>query len=179
MRENLRYQLSLSLIAFVFLMPWLISCAGEIMIEDPSAMGGSSGESSGDQCPDEYLRDDGSCWLSDPSAYNEIVDSTGESPNLEDLLNVDDSIIEEQTQWFLAQEGAGKYYVYVDSERDIGVRVLNNVGVPVPGIRISFEILMEQASDPRGSQISAFMAETDQYGVALVVVTGGSIPTFF
>ena len=154
-------------------------CADPVTITQPSSeMGGVSDAMS--ECPPELRREDGSCWVSDPSAYNEYVESNGEAPPTEDLLNVDDSIIEEQERSFLTQEGRGKYYIYTNQTKRIGVRAINNVGVPVPGIRVTFEMINDdEASDPRGSVLSAQVAETDQYGVAAIEITGGPDPTYF
>ena len=46
-------------------------------------------------CPPELTREDGSCWVSDPSQYNEYVNQNGTMPTSEELLNVDDTIIQE------------------------------------------------------------------------------------
>ena len=132
------------------------------------------------ECPPDLTRDDGSCWIADPSAYNNHVRENGERPSTEDLLNVDDSIITEQETSYLTQEGDGKYYIYTNQTKRIGVRAINNVGAPTPGIRVSFMMVEgEGSSDPAGSSLSVQIAETDQYGVAAVEVTGGPDPTYF
>jgi hypothetical protein len=116
----------------------ILACADPMVIEaDPSEMEPTT-LSSMDECPSELIREDGSCWTSDPSAYNEFVETNGEPPSAEDLLNVDNSIIEEQESSFLTQEGSGKYYVYVNESKRMGVRAVNQVGAPVPGIRVTF-----------------------------------------
>ena len=151
-----------------------IGCAQEVVVTE--------GESNAmSVCPPELTRDDGSCWVSDPSGYNEYVEShNGETPPMEDLINVDDSIIEEQESSFLTQEGSGKFYVYTNESKRIGVRAVNNVGAPVPGIRVTFEMIADdEASDPRGSMLSTQVATTDQYGVAAVDVIAGPDPTYF
>jgi hypothetical protein len=132
-----------------------------------------------DDCPPELTRDNGTCWVNDPTEYNEYVEMNGSMPSMEDLINIDDSIIQEQESSFLTQEGSGKYYVYVNETKRIGVRAVNQVGAPVPGIRVTFEIIQEEASDPKGSTISAMISETDQYGVASIEVNAGPEPTYF
>ena len=44
---------------------------------------------------------------------------------------------------------------------------------------IGREMIQEEASDPRGSTLSAMIAETDQYGVAAIEVNAGPDPTWF
>ena len=157
---------------------FLFACADPQVIP-PQMEGEPADVDSMSDCPPELLREDGSCWTSDPTAYNEYVETNGEPPSMDELLNVDNSIIEEQESSFLTQEGSGKFYVYVNESKRMGVRAVNNVGAPVPGIRVSFEMIQEEASDPRGSTLSAMIAETDQYGVAAIEVNAGPDPTWF
>ena len=164
------------LIAFLF-----ASCADPVTLPTDEGAGGSSPSPvvGNSDCPPELTREDGSCWVDDPSAYNQYVAENGAPPGMEELLNVDNSIIEEQTRSFLTQEGRGKYYVYVNESKRIGVRAVNNVGAPVPDIRVTFEISDVESSDPRGSTLSTMVATTDQYGVAAIDVNAGPDPTFF
>jgi hypothetical protein len=169
---------NLTLSLLLLIMGVQFSCADQMILADMEMTGGTTAANTSN-CPEEYLRTDGSCWLSDPSAYNEIVENTGSVPTDEELLNVDNRILAEQAEQFLAQEGSGKFYIYINSQREIGIRVINKVGVPVEGVRIQFEILEEEASRPLGSSLGNFFADTDSYGVARVMVQAGDVPTFF
>jgi hypothetical protein len=137
------------------------------------------------ECPPEFINQvNGECVIEDLDAYNDMVQGTqaqrmGGSITPEQALNVDNTILEEQESNFLSQEGAGKFYVYINESKRIGVRVINNTGAFVPGITVRFEIMQEEASDPRGSTIDAMSAVSDQFGVAAINVRGGAVPTFF
>ena len=133
----------------------------------------------GTECPPELITEKGICATDDPAAYNRYVEENGQPPSMDELLNVDSTIIEEQMRSFLTQEGRGKYYVYVNESKRIGVRAVNNIGAPVPGITVTFEISDIESSDPRGSTLSTMRATTDQYGVAAIDVNAGPDPTFF
>ena len=172
---------SLQALSILFL---ALGCAG------PSGLVGDTGETEvntppsvemmpNNECPPELTLTDGTCAIADPSAYNDYVAANGAMPTMEELLNVDDSIIEEQTRSYLTQEGRGKYYVYVNESKRIGVRAVNNVGAPVQGIAVEFEISDIESSNPRGSTLSVMRATTDQYGVAAIDVNAGSDPTYF
>ena len=129
-------------------------------------------------CPPEFLREDGVCLISDIEGYYAMMQENGEITD-EDLLNIDNSDLEEQQRTFLAQEGRGKFYVYLNESKRIGVRVINNVGVPVPGMNVAFSFSMDGTSDPRGTTLSAMNATTDNFGVAAIEVNAGSDPTYF
>ena len=164
--QSLFSHMKSSFILFLSAASLLFACADPQVIVQPGSMETEPGPATPTDCPPELQREDGSCWTSDPSAYNEYVEMNGTEPSAEDLLNVDNSILAEQESSFLTQEGSGKFYVYVNESKRMGVRAVNDVGAPVPGIRVSFEMIQEEASDPRGSTLSAMIAETDQYGVA-------------
>jgi hypothetical protein len=174
MLSSIKRCLSISILISIF--AWSITSCGDTIVASDDPMMDPPASS---DCPPGYEREDGSCWISDPSTYQDIVNETGADPTMEDLLNVDDSILEEQERWFLTQDGRGKYYVYINESKEIGVRVVNNVGLPVEGIQISFEVSEEETSDPQGSTISAMMSISDSYGVARITVTGGDVPTTF
>ena len=154
----------------------LIACAEPLA---PAPEGGNGETMTSPDCPPEFVKPSGECWLDDPSAYNDYVETNGE-PTEDELLYVDDEIIQEQESVFLTQDGPGKFYVYVNERRRVGIRAVNNVGSPVPGVRVEFKIEDGvEASDPKGSTLSAQIAETDQYGVASVEVIAGPDPAYF
>ncbi len=133
-------------------------------------------------CPPQFVRqptpnNPATCYIN-PDDVGEVP----EEPNMEDLVNVDDSILDEQYQSYLTQEGDGKFFVYVNESKKIGVRAVNNIGAPVPGMTVTFEILMSGdgfISDPKGSTLSAMRAVSDQFGVAAVDLQAGAEPTYF
>ena len=133
-----------------------------------------------DECPEELITENGVCALEDPTEYNEFVETNGAPPSAEELLFVDDDIIQEQETVFLTQDGSGSFYVYINESKRVGIRAVNMVGTPVPGVRVSFQIAEGvESSNSRGSTLSAQIAETDQYGVAAIEVHAGSVPTSF
>jgi hypothetical protein len=133
-------------------------------------------------CPPQFVRqptpnNPATCYIN-PDAVGEVPDE----PTMEDLVKVDDSILDEQYESYLTQEGDGKFFVYVNESKKIGVRAVNNIGTPVPGMTVSFEILMSGdgfVSDPKGSTLTAMRAVSDQFGVAAVDLQAGPEPTYF
>ncbi|MCB9523725.1 MAG: hypothetical protein H6702_10180 [Myxococcales bacterium] len=92
---------------------------------------------------------------------------------------LDNSDIEAQAAHFLTQEGDGKIYVYVNETARVGVRAIDNVGRPVEGLRVAFEIVEIEGADPSGASINAQFSSTNEFGVAHMEVTGGPRPAFF
>ncbi len=87
--------------------------------------------------------------------------------------------IEAQAAHFLTQEGDGKIYIYVNETARVGVRAVDNVGRPVEGLRVAFEIVEIEGSPPSGASINARQSATNEFGVAHMEVTGGARPAFF
>ncbi|MBM4291360.1 MAG: hypothetical protein FJ138_07950 [Deltaproteobacteria bacterium] len=166
----------------------LAGCVDNVAVVDEGPQAGAAsipGTLAPGECPPELINQvNGECAITDIDAYNRKVreneeQGRGAAVTPEDALNVDNTILQEQDSNFLSQEGAGKFYVYVNERKRIGVRVLNNTGAFVPGIGVRFEILTEEASDPRGATLDAMSAVSDEFGVAAVNVQAGALPTFF
>ncbi len=97
-----------------------------------------------------------------------------EEPFEEPTINRDQN--DEERGFFLNQEGDGKYFVYINETLRVGVRALHYGGDAAPGLRVGFELLEDE---PTGAVLSARLAETNEFGVAHVEVTGGPRPSFF
>lgn len=153
-----------------------LGCADDIPIEADS----NQPMETSTECPAEFYRPETrTCLISDVDAYNNRMAETNGQLTDEDLLNIDSSDLVNDQKTRLAQEGIGKIFIYVGETKKVGVRVINYVGMPVPGMAVDFEISMEGSSDPAGSTLSAYSAISDQFGVAAIDVTGGSSPTYF
>jgi hypothetical protein len=154
-----------------------LGCADEAVLMDDGTMGPVETQT---ECPPEFYRpEEGRCLITDIEAYNRAMAANNGVLTDDDLLNVDNSDLEADQQTRLAQEGTGKFYIYTNETKRVGVRVINYVGVPVPNMEVSFSFSMEGTSDPLGSVISSQNAISDQFGVASVDITGGDIPTYF
>ncbi len=202
MLPPLKLQLRLrgALIALTCLLsvtPLMSACQDPVLVDDieepaegcPSGLimdamtGACVAPPAASDCPPEFINQvNGQCTIEDLDAFNQMrqnAQNSGDPLTPEQALNVDDTILREQESNFLSQEGAGKFYVYINESKRIGVRVIDNTGAFVPGIAVNFEIMQEEASDPRGSTIDAMRAVSDQFGVAAINVRGGAVPAFF
>lgn len=126
-------------------------------------------------CPEGYQVDgDGQCAI--PSigpGQVETPDAPFEEPTL------DNSDLDMQRAFFLNQEGDGKFTLYVNETRQIGVRAIHADGRPAPGHAVEFTKEEVNAENPSGAVLSARRASTNEFGVAYINVTGGPQPSFF
>lgn len=129
------------------------------------------------ECPDGVIVGEGDlCGVPPigPADNLETPEGEFEDPTL------DNSDIEEQSAYFLTQEGDGKFYVYVNETIRVGVRAIDQVGRPVePGHRVQFEIQEIDGVEPSGARLGAQASATNEFGVAHIEVTGGDRPAFF
>lgn len=154
-----------------------LGCADDIAIED-SSMGPMETVSN---CPAEYYNPDtGLCMVNQDAinAYNQLMQQNGQVSESE-VATIDSSDLENDQRTRLAQEGTGKFYIYTNETKRIGVRVINYVGAPVPQMEVSYSFSMEGTSDPLNTMMSAQTAFSDQFGVASIQLTGSSTPTYF
>ncbi len=174
------YMISLLLILGMF-----TACSDATAPTTETENTGGSAEMGGtviQDCPPEFVREPtpdnpATCFIN-----QDEMEDLPENPTMEDLLNVDDEILTEQYSSYLTQEGSGKIFVYVGETKKIGVRAINNIGLPVEGLSVGFEILSSGdgfISEPKGSTLSAMNAVSDQFGVAAVDVVAGNEPTYF
>jgi hypothetical protein len=169
-----------SLVLCLFISAPLVwqGCADDVKWQEDT--GNSEPQAPGplNDCPPDYIRDDGSCWIEDP-ADRAAFNGQTEEVNQEDLLNVDNEILQQQETNYLSQESIGKYYVYVNDTKRLGARIINEVGVPISDIQVRFEPKEEGVGELKGSVLSSAIATSDQYGVAAVDVIAGPEPTYF
>ncbi len=132
-------------------------------------------------CPAGYeVGADGECSVPSIGECDEVEDpecATPDEPFVEPTL--DNSDIEEARGFFLNQEGDGKYFVYVGETVTVGVRAITYSGEPAPGHRISFEKIEVNEERPSQAVLGSRLAETNEFGVAHIEVTGGPHPSFF
>ncbi len=126
-------------------------------------------------CPEGYVvAEDGACSIPGIGPGEvETPDEPFEEPT------IDNSDVEEARRYFLNQEGDGKYFVYVNETITIGVRAITYSGQPSPGHRISFEKIEVNNERPSLASLSSRVADTNEFGVAHIDVTGGPHPSFF
>jgi hypothetical protein len=129
------------------------------------------------ECPEGVVVGEGDLCGVPPIAAGEDLESPEGA--FEDPT-IDNSDIEEQSAYFLTQEGEGKYFVYVNETIRVGVRAIDQVGRPVePGHRVAFEIVEIEGAAPSGARLAAGQSATNEFGVAHIEVTGGARPAFF
>jgi hypothetical protein len=88
---------------------------------------------------------------------------------------LDNGDLEEDAQFFLTQEGPGKFRVYVGETIAVGVRAIKYVGQAAPGFTVDFKL----EGETFGSAMNADRAVSNQFGVAQIQLTGGTRPTHF
>ena len=88
---------------------------------------------------------------------------------------IDNSDLASASEFFLTQEGPGKYRVYVGETVPLGVRAITRVGQAAPGFTVDFKL----EGDTFGSVISADRAVSNQFGVAQTQLTAGDRPAHF
>lgn len=123
-------------------------------------------------CPEGFELGEGACIPGIGRGEVTTPDEPFEAPS------IDNSDLDEQRAYFLTQEGDGKYFVYTNQTIRVGVRAVTNVGQPAVGHRVTFEKI-ETGQRPSGARLSARQADTNEFGVAHIEVTGGPEPSFF
>ncbi len=89
----------------------------------------------------------------------------------------EDRIAEEQG-YYLNQDRSGRFTIYTNEDNEIGVRVVNYFGNPVPGVQVNFQILEPDPARPSGAQLRSRTVASTDFGMAKVVVRGGPQPAF-
>ena len=75
--QSLSAYMKSSFILFLSASSLLLACADPQVIVQPESMEMQPSPANPTDCPPELQREDGSCWTSDPSAYNEYVEMNG------------------------------------------------------------------------------------------------------
>jgi len=88
---------------------------------------------------------------------------------------IDNSDLDEARDYFLTQEGPGKFKVFTGETITVGVRAITYIGQPAPGLTVAFKPVGELY----GTTLGATEALTNQFGIAQITVTGGERPTHF
>jgi hypothetical protein len=89
------------------------------------------------------------------------------------------TLVQDQTQYFLNQEGEGKFRVYTGQTVRIGVRVIGADAQPTPGRTVQFQPRAFAAGGHVDSTLNAQRSVTNDFGVAFVEVTGAAAPETF
>ena len=127
-------------------------------------------------CPEGYtVAADGECSIPSIGPGDDV--ETPDEPFAEPTI--DNSDLDEERRFFLNQEGEGKYFVYVGETISVGVRAITYGGQPAPGHRIAFEKEEVNQERPSGAVLGSRLADTNEFGVAHIDVTGGPHPSFF
>ncbi len=153
----------------VLLLVGAVACADASVGEDAADTGLSAA------CPDGYeVNGEGECAI--PSLAPGEVD-TPDAPF--EAPTIDNSDLDAQRAYFLNQEGDGKFTLFTNETKQIGVRAIHADGRPAPGRAVEFEKVEVNAANPSGAVLSARRASTNEFGVAYINVTAGPQPSFF